>query len=101
MLREALSGAARRSHADRVDVTVEVRDGRLRLSVADNGSVSEPVAGSSAVADLEQRAGHLGGTFDFDTPPGGGTRLTWRTPLPAPVPGLSPPDPHGAEPATA
>jgi signal transduction histidine kinase len=101
VLREALSGAARRSHADRVEVTVEVRAGGLRLSVADNGSALESVAGSSAVADLEHRAEHLGGTFDFDTPPGGGTRVTWQAPLPPPVPGPSHRGPQGAEPAPA
>lgn len=101
VLREALCGAARRSHANRVDVTVEVRGGGLCLSVADNGKALESVAASSAVADLEHRAEHLGGTFDFDTPPGGGTRLTWQAPLPEPVPGPSHRGPQGAEPAPA
>ncbi len=101
VLREALSDAARHSHADRVDVTVEVRDGGLRLSVADNGRGLGPVARRSGVADLAHRAEHLGGTFDFDTPPGGGGRLTWQAPPTALGPHPSRRDPHGTEPAPA
>jgi signal transduction histidine kinase len=81
-LREALSNAARHSGATAVDVLVSA--GRqLSLTVADNGSGIKDNGRRSGLANLEQRAGKLGGTLQLDSRPGGGTRLEWRVPLTA------------------
>ncbi len=79
-LREALSNAARHSGASSVAVTVTA-GADLSLTVRDNGSGIKDVGRRSGLANLEQRAGKLGGTFRIEPAEGGGTELDWRVPL--------------------
>ncbi|WP_371494686.1 GAF domain-containing sensor histidine kinase [Kitasatospora sp. NBC_00374] len=81
VLEEALSNAVRHARADRVDVELSV-DGEVNLTVTDDG-VGLPQAGPrSGLANLAERAKHLGGSFRAGAGPDGGTRLVWRVPLP-------------------
>jgi two-component system, NarL family, sensor histidine kinase DevS len=83
-LREALSNAAKHAQASRVDVTVSAGS-ELALSVQDDGSGISPGGRRSGLANLKHRAEALGGELRLDRPDGGGTRLEWRVPLPAPA----------------
>ncbi|HSR84906.1 MAG TPA: GAF domain-containing protein [Streptosporangiaceae bacterium] len=81
VLREALSNAAR--HAAARSVAVQVRAAaELSLRVRDNGAGMPVTARRSGLANLEQRASKLGGSFRIDSAAGRGTELDWRVPLP-------------------
>jgi signal transduction histidine kinase len=83
VLREALSNAARHSGASRVDVRVRAA-GDLSLIVLDNGSGIKDTGRRSGLANLDQRALNLGGSFRVAPAEGGGTELDWRVPLAVP-----------------
>ncbi|WP_413116767.1 GAF domain-containing protein [Streptomyces sp. CY1] len=79
---EALSNAARHAHATAVDVSVEVTDTALRLKVADNGhGVAPAVTRRSGLANLQQRAEELGGSFSLRPNEPRGTVVEWTAPL--------------------
>jgi signal transduction histidine kinase len=81
VLREALSNAARHSGASKVDVQVRAA-AELALIVRDNGSGIRETAHRSGLANLQQRASKLGGSFRIGPSASGGTELEWRVPLP-------------------
>ncbi|MBA6440791.1 GAF domain-containing protein [Streptomyces sp. GMR22] len=79
---EALSNAARHAQATAVDVSVEVTDTALRLKVADNGHGVDPaVTRRSGLANLQQRAEELGGSFSLRPNEPSGTVVEWAAPL--------------------
>jgi len=78
---EGVSNAVRHARATTITVTAEAGDD-LVIEVVDNGfGIPEGVA-RSGLANLEQRALACGGTVTVSPQPHGGTRLTWRVPLP-------------------
>ncbi|RAJ62389.1 histidine kinase/DNA gyrase B/HSP90-like ATPase [Streptomyces sp. Amel2xB2] len=81
VLREALSNAARHAHAHGVEVTARTADGVFTLTVVDDGTGIPADARHSGLHNLAERAARLGGGLRLDTPPGGGTSLTWHVPL--------------------
>lgn len=81
VLREALSNLVRHAKASAADILVEAAGGRLTLVVTDNGVGIKPDGRRSGLANLEERATRLGGTFTVESPPEGGTRLSWSVPL--------------------
>ncbi|MFJ2033826.1 GAF domain-containing protein [Streptosporangium sp. NPDC087985] len=81
VLREALSNIVRHAKASRADVFTEVTDDRLALIVHDNGVGLSGDSGRSGLRNLQDRATQLGGSFEAESSPDGGTRLTWRVPL--------------------
>jgi signal transduction histidine kinase len=85
---EALSNASRHAAAKAVEVSAKVTGGaapEVVLTVSDNG-IGLPEGGRrSGLVNLEERAAKHGGTLETDIPPGGGTRLVWRAPLPTDV----------------
>jgi signal transduction histidine kinase len=78
-LREGLSNAARHSGASKVEVQVRAAT-ELSLVVRDNGSGISGTGRRSGLANLEQRASRLGGTFRIESIAAGGTELDWRVP---------------------
>jgi signal transduction histidine kinase len=82
VLREALANAARHSGASKVDVQVRAA-AELSLTVRDNGSGMRQGGRRSGLANMEQRARKLGGSFRIEPAVGGGTELVWRVPLAA------------------
>ena len=82
---EALQNALRHAHANRVDVTLEARDGHLRLAVADDGVGFDPNepglrARRLGLTSMEERARALGGTLTIESRPGAGTTVALEVP---------------------
>ena len=81
VLREALSNVARHAKANHADVSVVVDDAWVTLTVSDNGVGIPDDGRRSGLANLEARAGSLGGTFVAHSAPEGGAELVWRVPV--------------------
>jgi signal transduction histidine kinase len=81
VLREALSNTARHARADRADVSVVVDEHWVTLTVTDDGIGLPEDGRRSGLANLDARAGTLGGTFTAHRAPEGGTELSWRVPV--------------------
>ena len=80
---EGLANVVKHAAATRAVLSVAV-DGRdLVACVSDDGRGGADRAGGSGLRGLEDRVAALGGTLALDSPPGGGTRLTARMPIPA------------------
>jgi signal transduction histidine kinase len=80
---EALANTAKYAHASYVEVHAGVDDGRLRLSIHDDGiGGADPHTGSGLIG-LADRLHALGGTMAIDSPSGHGTTLTVDVPVTA------------------
>jgi signal transduction histidine kinase len=82
---EALQNALRHAEAERVDVRVDARDGRLALTVADDGIGFDPAAAALrsrrlGLTSMEERARAVGGTLAIESTPGGGTTVRLEVP---------------------
>jgi signal transduction histidine kinase len=82
VLREALSNVARHARASAVRVSVRSADGQVIVCVEDDGIGADPSHARGGLANLQDRARDLGGTFEVRPITGGGTLLDWRVPLP-------------------
>jgi signal transduction histidine kinase len=82
VLREALSNVARHARAGAVRVSVRASDGQVIVCVEDDGIGADPSHARGGLANLQDRAGDLGGTFEIRPAAAGGTLLDWRVPLP-------------------
>ena len=85
VLREALSNVARHAHATRVEIELSANDG-IGLCVADNGAGLSPharQAGGRGLANMEERAGALGGSCRISPGSTGGTVVRWWAPTQA------------------
>ncbi|MFM2182494.1 MAG: hypothetical protein RJB61_788 [Actinomycetota bacterium] len=93
-LREALSNAARHSHATTVAVALQVSDESVAFSVHDNGvgfAASAPQG--DGLANLRSRAASLGGDCRCESVPGIGTVIHWSISRRAPSDGVDQPQP--------
>jgi signal transduction histidine kinase len=79
---EALTNAAKHSHASLVRIEADVLDGDLRVSVQDDGVGGADAARGSGLVGLTDRVEALGGKLTLHSPPGGGTTLRFDLPLP-------------------
>jgi signal transduction histidine kinase len=83
VLQEALSNVARHSGARSARVTLRVDPGTLVLEVADEGrGIDRGGRRGLGVVAMRERAELLGGSIEFSEPPGGGTVVRLRVPLP-------------------
>lgn len=84
--RETLSNIARHARAEMATVSLNAADGRLRLEIADDGRGFDAGRGAErghhGLANMRARIEALGGRFEVDSMPDGGTRIivTLRTP---------------------
>jgi signal transduction histidine kinase len=89
IVQESLANVRKHAGASRVDVSVEETADRLRLTVEDNGAGFNPaVLGRSefprfGLSTMRERAESMGGSFQLDSTPGQGTRVTVELPLPS------------------
>jgi signal transduction histidine kinase len=78
---ETLTNTTKHAEASRIDVTVELRDGSLWVSVRDDGVGGAVPARGSGLVGLMDRIVVFGGTMKLDSPSGGGTTLVAQLPL--------------------
>ncbi|MEV8559017.1 sensor domain-containing protein [Streptomyces sp. NPDC051917] len=77
---EVLTNAAKHSGADRVWVDVHHADGRLRITVTDNGRGGAAIGAGSGLAGVERRLGTFDGVLAVSSPVGGPTLVTMEIP---------------------
>ncbi|MFF3815004.1 GAF domain-containing sensor histidine kinase [Streptomyces bluensis] len=82
---EALHNALRHSGAERVEVTLERRDGTAALRVTDDGSGFEPATVRRAgrhlgLVSMRDRASGVGGRLTVESAPGKGTTIEMEVP---------------------
>ena len=77
---EALTNATKHAAASEARVQLSCENGALLVSVADDGVGGADVLAGSGVRGLADRVDALGGTLAFESPPGGGTRVSARIP---------------------
>ena len=82
---EALANAAKHSQASRIDISLDQRDGRLALSIGDNGVGGVDASRGSGLIGLTDRIDALGGTIAIDSSAGKGTCIVVTLPI-APKP---------------
>jgi two-component system NarL family sensor kinase len=88
---EALQNALRHAAASRVMLRLEVADETVRLTVEDDGrgfaignTAEGPAASRFGLVGMRERARLLGGSFQVESSPGAGTRITAEAPLARP-----------------
>ena len=77
---EALTNAAKHSHASEVQVTARCAGGTLLVEVSDDGIGGATPTGGSGLRGLADRIEALGGTMTVSSPPGRGTSLRAEVP---------------------
>jgi signal transduction histidine kinase len=78
---EALTNAAKHARASEVEVNAHVHDGRLELTIGDDGVGGADPARGSGLTGLVDRVAALGGTIAITSPPGKGTSLRVELPV--------------------
>ena len=80
VLVEAITNAQKHSHASSIYARADWSGGVLDVEVSDDGVGGASEAAGVGLQGLRDRVEALGGTFDLDSPPGNGTRLTVTLP---------------------
>ncbi|MGH4031506.1 GAF domain-containing protein [Actinomycetota bacterium Odt1-20B] len=81
VLGEALSNTARHARAHAAEVSLAVKDGRLTVTVTDDGIGVAEEGPRSGLRNLAERAAGLDGALALSAADGGGTCLEWTVPL--------------------
>ncbi|MEU3844228.1 sensor histidine kinase [Streptomyces sp. NPDC028635] len=77
---ELLTNAVKHSGADRVWVDLHHADGRLRVTVTDDGKGGAVIGAGSGLAGVERRLGTFDGVLAVSSPVGGPTLVTLEIP---------------------
>jgi signal transduction histidine kinase len=77
---EALTNVAKHSRARAAWVMLRHRDGRLAMTVADDGAGGADPAQGTGLAGIQRRLAVFDGTLDVASPPGGPTVVTMELP---------------------
>jgi signal transduction histidine kinase len=77
---EALANAVKHSQASRAGVSLVQRDGKLLLSVRDDGVGGADIARGSGLVGLTDRVEALGGSISVHSREGNGTQITAELP---------------------
>ncbi len=84
-IREALTNVAKHAQATQASVSMEVDGASCILTITDDGigltDAPASAGGGLGLPNLRRRAEKLHGTLTVDSPPGGGTVLTWKVPI--------------------
>jgi signal transduction histidine kinase len=70
---EAMANVLKHARATKIDVTARQSDGRLRVTVADDGIGGAPL--TTGLTALRDRVGSVGGTFTVSSSPDAGTTI--------------------------
>jgi signal transduction histidine kinase/CheY-like chemotaxis protein len=88
-IRELLINVAKHAKVDQATIRMEQRDGRLVIAVIDDGlgsdqasSPPQRLTSKFGLFSIGERMRALGGTFEFKSSPGKGTKATLSLPLP-------------------
>jgi signal transduction histidine kinase len=82
---EALTNAAKHSHATAVHVLAERTPGHVRLSISDDGIGGADTARGTGLVGVCDRVEATGGRFTLDSPLGEGTRVLVELPMAQPA----------------
>ncbi len=77
---EGLTNAVKHARATRIALRADRRDGRLVVSIADDGIGGASAGPGSGLRGLTDRVAALGGTLRIESEPGAGTTLTAELP---------------------
>ncbi|MGW5624962.1 sensor histidine kinase [Streptomyces olivaceus] len=77
---EVLTNAVKHSGADRVWVDMDHEDGRLRVTVTDDGRGGAAIGAGSGLTGVERRLGTFDGVLAVSSPAGGPTMVTMEIP---------------------
>ena len=89
IIQESLTNVRKHSRATTASVEMHRRDGKLRLTVADNGAgfsqstLSRSVFPRFGLSTMRERAESIGASFTIESTPGGGTTVCVDIPLSA------------------
>jgi signal transduction histidine kinase len=72
---ECLANVSKHAEAESATVAVRAEDGRLTVTVADDGRGGARLASGYGLQGLEDRVGALNGEIELESPPGRGTRV--------------------------
>jgi GAF domain-containing protein len=78
---EALTNVVKHARASGAAVTAQVRGGRLRVEICDDGIGGARGGPSTGLGGLEDRVSALNGRFVLESPSGGGTRVCALLPV--------------------
>lgn len=81
VISEGLSNAVRHSEAQAISVSVSVEDGTLTLIIEDNGRGFRDTVPGNGLANMQQRASELRGSFEVTSAPTKGTTVLWSVPV--------------------
>ena len=84
IFKEALHNAASHAHASQLKITLDCRDGVLRLKVKDDGRGFEEkkIIPGNGLRNLRRRAAEMNGAVRIQTAPGQGTTMEFEAPFP-------------------
>ena len=82
---EALTNAAKHALATAIWIGADRADGRLRLTVRDDGVGGADPARGTGLTGLTDRVEALGGWFALESPPGRGTTVSVELPIAIPA----------------
>ncbi|MFC7818390.1 MULTISPECIES: sensor histidine kinase [unclassified Streptomyces] len=77
---EILTNAVKHSGADRIWIDMHHAEGRLRVSVTDNGKGGAVIGAGTGLAGVERRLGTFDGVLAVSSPAGGPTMVTVEIP---------------------
>lgn len=82
VVREALSNVARHAHASRVEVMLRHSEGRLFVSISDDGAgIPQSHQLGSGLLNMHDRAARLGGSCTVSSADQSGTTVRWTIPI--------------------
>lgn len=76
IVQEAVGNALKHSGADQITVELSCIDGKLQVTVTDNGQYSKGSGDGIGMETMRQRARSINGSLTVDNPETGGTRVT-------------------------
>jgi signal transduction histidine kinase len=82
---ECLANVSKHSGASSAQVSVTAADGRVTVSVSDDGVGGAKVADGTGLQGLTDRVGAVNGTLTVQSPPGEGTRVVAAIPIAVPA----------------